>query len=90
MFLVVVALLFGGVAFGLLGALIAVPVAAALQVAVENLYIKDVVESEPESALSDLEEVMRRAPDFPGAANDYAWTLATNPKDAVRNGRKAA
>ena len=45
-FLVVVALLFGGVAFGLLGALIAVPVAGALQVAVENLYIKDVVESE--------------------------------------------
>ena len=47
------------------------------------------VEAEPESALADLEEVMRRAPDFPGAANDYAWTLATNPKDSVRNGRKA-
>ena len=51
-----------------------------------HLYL---VESDPESALSDLEEVMRRAPDFPGAANDYAWTLATNPKDTVRNGRKA-
>jgi tetratricopeptide (TPR) repeat protein len=51
-----------------------------------HLYL---VESEPESALQDLEEVMKRAPNFPGAANDYAWTLATNPKDAVRNGRKA-
>jgi tetratricopeptide (TPR) repeat protein len=51
-----------------------------------HLYL---VEAEPESALADLEEVMRRAPDFPGAANDYAWTLATNPKDSVRNGRKA-
>ena len=51
-----------------------------------HLYL---VESEPESALADLEEVMRRAPDFPGAANDYAWTLATNPKDSVRNGHKA-
>ena len=51
-----------------------------------HLYL---VEAEPESALLDLEEVMRRAPDFPGAANDYAWTLATNPKDSVRNGHKA-
>jgi len=51
-----------------------------------HLYL---VEAEPESALQDLEEVMQRAPDFPGAANDYAWTLATNPKDSVRNGRKA-
>ncbi len=44
-FLVVVALLFGAEAFGLLGALIAVPLAAALQVVVENLYVKDVVEA---------------------------------------------
>ena len=51
-----------------------------------HLYL---VEAEPESALADLEEVMRRAPDLPGAANDYAWTLATNPKDSVRNGHKA-
>ena len=51
-----------------------------------HLYL---VEAEPESALLDLEEVMKRAPDFPGAANDYAWTLATNPKDAIRNGLKA-
>lgn len=51
-----------------------------------QLYL---VESEPEAALQDLEEVMQRAPNFPGAANDYAWTLATNPKDSVRNGRKA-
>jgi tetratricopeptide (TPR) repeat protein len=46
-------------------------------------------ENEPELALSDLEEVMRRAPDYSTASNDYAWTLATNPKDSVRNGRKA-
>jgi len=51
-----------------------------------HLYL---VEADPEAALSDLEEVMRRAPDYPGAANDYAWTLATNPKDSVRNGLKA-
>ena len=43
-FLVIVALLVGAKAFGLLGALIAVPIAAALQVVVENLYIKDIVE----------------------------------------------
>jgi len=47
------------------------------------------VEDDPAQALSDLEEVMRRVPDYPEAANDYAWTLATNPKDSIRNGRKA-
>lgn len=47
-FLVVVALLLGARAFGIIGALVAVPIAAALQVAVENLYMKDFVEtSEP-------------------------------------------
>lgn len=51
-----------------------------------QLYL---TESQPEDALLDFEEVMRRAPDFSGAANDYAWTLATNPNDKVRDGRKA-
>lgn len=51
-----------------------------------QLYL---LEQEPEKALADMEELMRRAPDYAGATNDYAWTLATNPKDAVRNGRKA-
>lgn len=41
--LVIVALLFGAEAFGLVGAIVAVPIAAALQVIVENLYVKDVV-----------------------------------------------
>ncbi len=49
-FLVIVALLIGAKAFGLLGALIAVPLAAALQVGVENLYIKDVVEAAEQQA----------------------------------------
>lgn len=44
-FLVVVALLIGARAFGIIGALVAVPMAAALQVIVEHLYVKDVVES---------------------------------------------
>lgn len=48
-FLVVVALLIGARAFGLIGALVAVPMAAALQVLVENLYVKDVVESAEQS-----------------------------------------
>lgn len=43
-FLVIVALLFGAEAFGILGAIIAVPIAAALQVAVQGIYVKDVVE----------------------------------------------
>ncbi len=43
--LVIISLLVGAKAFSLLGALIAVPLAAALQVIVEHLYIKDVVES---------------------------------------------
>jgi Tfp pilus assembly protein PilF len=51
-----------------------------------QLYL---VENEPELALADYEEVMRRAPGYAGAMNDYAWTLATNPKDSVRDGRKA-
>jgi tetratricopeptide (TPR) repeat protein len=51
-----------------------------------QLYL---VENEPELALADYEEVMRRAPGYAGALNDYAWTLATNPKDSVRDGRKA-
>lgn len=51
-----------------------------------HLYL---VENQPEDALADFEEVMRRAPDYSGASNDYAWTLATNPNDKVRDGRKA-
>lgn len=51
-----------------------------------QLYL---LENEPELALADYEEVMRRAPSYAGALNDYAWTLATNPKDSVRDGRKA-
>lgn len=51
-----------------------------------QLYL---VEDQPELALADYEEVMRRAPNYSGALNDYAWTLATNPKDGVRDGRKA-
>ncbi len=51
-----------------------------------QLYL---AENQPEDALIDFEEVMRRAPEFSGAANDYAWTLATNPNDKVRDGRKA-
>ena len=51
-----------------------------------QLYL---LENEPELALSDYEEVMRRAPGYSGALNDYAWTLATNPKDSVRDGTKA-
>ena len=41
--LVVVALLIGAETFGFIGAVVAVPLAAALQVGVEELYIKDVV-----------------------------------------------
>jgi tetratricopeptide (TPR) repeat protein len=51
-----------------------------------HLYL---VENQPEDALADFEEVMRRAPDYSGASNDYAWTLATNPNDKIRDGRKA-
>ena len=47
------------------------------------------VDNQPEKGLADLEEVMRRAPNYSGAANDYAWTLATNPKDSIRDGHKA-
>lgn len=46
--LVIAALLFGAEAFGLIGAIIAVPIAAALQVLVENLYVKDVVKEAEE------------------------------------------
>jgi len=42
-FLVIVALLFGAEAFGIIGAIIAVPIAAALQVAVMGIYVRDVV-----------------------------------------------
>lgn len=51
-----------------------------------QLYL---VEKEPELALGDFEEAMRRAPDRSGITNDYAWTLATNPKDGIRDGLKA-
>lgn len=53
-FLVIVALLVGAKAFGLLGALIAVPLAAALQVGVENLYIKEVVEAAEQQTQSRM------------------------------------
>lgn len=51
-----------------------------------HLYL---VENQAEDALLDFEEVLRRAPQYTGAANDYAWTLATNPNDKIRDGRKA-
>ena len=51
-----------------------------------HLYL---VENQPEDALADFEEVLRRAPELSTAANDYAWTLATNPNDKIRDGRKA-
>ena len=51
-----------------------------------RLYL---VENQAEDALLDFEEALRRAPELTGAANDYAWTLATNPNDKIRDGRKA-
>jgi predicted PurR-regulated permease PerM len=48
-FLVVVALLIGAETFGILGAIVAVPIATALQVVVENLYVKEVVEAAEQS-----------------------------------------
>jgi tetratricopeptide (TPR) repeat protein len=47
------------------------------------------VENKAEEALLDFEEALRRSPGLTGAENDYAWTLATNPNDKVRDGRKA-
>lgn len=46
--LVIIALLFGGEAFGFIGAIIAVPIAAALQVGVERLYVREVVQEAEE------------------------------------------
>lgn len=69
--LVIVSLLVGAKAFSLLGALIAVPMAAALQVIVENLYIKDVVETAEQQQRRvavriptiDLKRLRHRRPD---------------------------
>jgi tetratricopeptide (TPR) repeat protein len=47
------------------------------------------ITDEPGKALEDFEQVLKLAPEFSGIYNDYAWTLATNPQDSVRNGKKA-
>ena len=44
---------------------------------------------EIEKALEDYTETMKRHPDEPQPFNDYAWMLATAPKEGVRNGAKA-
>ena len=44
---------------------------------------------EIEKALADYAETMKQHPDEPQAFNDYAWMLATAPKDSVRDGARA-
>ena len=46
-------------------------------------------QGEIEKALEDYDETMKRHPEEPQPFNDYAWMLATAPKDSVRDGAKA-
>jgi len=63
-FIVILSLLIGGAAGGLLGALFAVPIAAAIEVAIEGLQSREVpVAQDPSSATADTGEDLQDAPD---------------------------
>jgi len=40
-------------------------------------------------AIADYEQAVKLRPDDPGILNNFAWVLATSPKDELRNGRRA-
>jgi tetratricopeptide (TPR) repeat protein len=44
---------------------------------------------EHEKALPDYEKILEQDPKHEGALNNYAWVLATSPKDNVRNAKKS-
>ena len=68
-FIVILSLLVGGAAGGLLGALFAVPIAAAIEVAIEGLQSREVpVAQDPTTSTADTGEDLRDAPDARGAA----------------------
>ncbi len=40
-------------------------------------------------AIADYQRAVKLRPDDPGILNNFAWVLATSPKDELRNGRRA-
>ncbi len=44
---------------------------------------------EHEKAIGDFEKALEQNPNEPGVLNNYAWTLATSPYAAVRDGKRA-
>lgn len=44
---------------------------------------------EHENAIADFKRALEQSPAEPGVLNNYAWTLATSPYEAVRDGAKA-
>lgn len=40
-------------------------------------------------AIADYEQAVKLRPDDPGILNNFAWVLATSPRDELRNGRRA-
>jgi membrane associated rhomboid family serine protease len=51
--------------------------------------VERIKEGRVQEALADIESLTRRKPDWPQGLNAVAWTLATSPRDQVRDGRKA-
>ena len=41
------------------------------------------------SAMVEYRKILAAKPNWPPAANDLAWILATHPADSVRNGKEA-
>ena len=57
-----------------------------------DLYLRAVAYSiigQPESALRDLREAVRVAPNYAGAHERLAWFIATCPEERFRNGSEA-
>ena len=42
-----------------------------------------------EKALPDYQKILEQEPDHEGALNNYAWVLATSPKEGVRDAKKS-
>ena len=62
------------------------PKDATVRMALAEVLFAD---SQTKEAATQLREVLKLRPNWPPAANNLAWLLATHPDDSIRNGQEA-